>query len=56
MLGYTEDDLEVMINSIYEAKLFYIKYQSDLVDKMPLIRNLEGTIDFLQGILVEGRI
>lgn len=56
MLGYTEEDVQRMINAVHDAKLFYLRYPSDLMDKQPLRGNLEDTVSFLQGILEEGHI
>ena len=54
MLGYTKDDLDRMINAIHDAKLFYLRTPSDLIDKQPLIKDLEDTVSFLQGLWAEG--
>ena len=54
MLGYTAEDLDRMTNAVHDAKLFYIRTPSDLIDKEPLIKNLEMTISFLQGLWAEG--
>jgi len=54
MLGYTKTDIDNMINSVHDIKLFYIRTPSDLIDKEPLIKNLEMTISFLQGLWSEG--
>ncbi len=37
MLGYTESDLNRMINAIHDAKLFYLRTPSDLMDKTELL-------------------
>ena len=54
MLGYTKDDLDEMINSVHDAKLFYIRTPSDLMDKSLLTEGLLKTNDFLQGLWAEG--
>lgn len=54
MLGYTESDINEMINSVHDAKLFYMRYPSDLLDKTLLVNGLLKTNDFLQGLLAEG--
>ena len=54
MLGYTKEDLDRMINAIHDAKLFYLRTPSDLIDKMPLRKDLEDAVDFLQGLWAEG--
>ena len=54
MLGYTEDDLNRMINAIHDSKLFYLRYPSDLIDKAPLRKDLEDAVSFLQGLWAEG--
>jgi len=54
MLGYTEDNLDDMINAIHDSKLFYLKYPSDLMDKTELRTDLEMAISFLQGLRAEG--
>ena len=54
MLGYTEEDLNRMINAVHDAKLFYLRTPSDLIDKKPLIKDLEDAVSFLQGLWAEG--
>lgn len=54
MLGYTESDLYRMINAVHDAKLFYLKHPSDLMDKTQLRSDLEDTVSFLQGLWAEG--
>jgi len=54
MLGYTKDDLDEMINSVHDAKLFYLRTPSDLMDKSILTEGLLKTNDFLQGLWAEG--
>jgi hypothetical protein len=54
MLGYEMADVDEMINAVHDAKLFYLRSPSDLIDKQPLIDGLLKTIDFLQGLWAEG--
>ena len=54
MLGYTEDDLDRMINAIHDSKLFYLRTPSNLIDKKPLIKDLEMSVSFMQGLWAEG--
>ena len=54
MLGYTEDDLDRMINAVHDAKLFYLRTPSALIDKKPLIKDLEMAVSFMQGLWAEG--
>jgi hypothetical protein len=54
MLGYTAEDLDRMTNAVHDAKLFYLRTPSDLMDKEPLRKNLEDTVSFLQGLWAEG--
>jgi hypothetical protein len=54
MLGYTESDLNKMINAVHDAKLFYLRSPSDLMDKTQLVEDLEMTVSFLQGLWAEG--
>jgi len=54
MLGNDEVDLNRMIDAIHDAKLFYIRTPSDLIDKQPLIKDLEDAVSFLQGLWAEG--
>jgi len=54
MLGYTESDLNRMINAVHDSKLFYLRYPSDLMDKAPLRKDLEDAVSFLQGLWAEG--
>ena len=55
MLGYSKTDLDEMINSVHDAKLFYIR-NSDVeqVDQDSLIEGLLKTNDFLQDLWAEG--
>ena len=54
MLGYEKKDLDTMINSVHDAKLFYLRSPSDLMDKTQLRTDLEMTVSFLQGLWSEG--
>ena len=54
MLGYNESDLNRMINAVHDAKLFYLRTPSDLIDKAPLRRDLQDAVSFMQGLLAEG--
>jgi len=54
MLGYTESDLNRMINAVHDSKLFYLRTPSDLIDKESLVKSLEKTVSFLQGLWAEG--
>jgi hypothetical protein len=54
MLGYQQEDLDKMINAVHDAKLFYLRHPSDLMDKTQLRSDLEDTVSFLQGLWSEG--
>ncbi len=54
MLGYTLEDLNKMINAVHDSKLFYLRAQSDLMDKSQLRTDLEMANSFLQGLWAEG--
>jgi hypothetical protein len=54
MLGYDVDDLNRMINAVHDAKLFYLRSPSDLMDKAPLKKDLEDVVSFMQGLWAEG--
>ena len=54
MLGYEKKDLDTMINAVHDAKLFYLRSPSDLMDKTQLRNDLEMTVSFLQGLWAEG--
>ena len=54
MLGYEMADIDEMINSVHDAKLFYLRTPSDLMDKSILTEGLLKTNDFLQGLWAEG--
>ena len=54
MLGYTESDLNKMINAVHDAKLFYLRTPSDLMDKTELRNDLEMAVIFMQGLWAEG--
>ena len=54
MLGYNESDLNRMINAVHDAKLFYLRTPSDLMDKTELRKDLEDAVSFLQGLWAEG--
>ena len=54
MLGYTESDLNRMINAIHDSKLFYLRTPSDLMDKTELRTDLEMAVSFLQGLWADG--
>jgi len=54
MLGYEMADIDEMINSVHDAKLFYIRSASNLVDQSLMVNGLEKTVSFLQGLRAEG--
>ena len=54
MLGYELEDLNRMINAVHDAKLFYLRTPSDLMDKTELRTDLEMAVSFLQGLWAEG--
>jgi hypothetical protein len=54
MLGYTKTDLDRMINAVHDAKLFYLRTPSDLMDKEPLVKDLQDAVSFMQGLWAEG--
>lgn len=54
MLGYNQSDLNRMINAVHDSKLFYLRHPSDLMDKALLIKDLEDTVSFMQGLWAEG--
>ena len=54
MLGYTKEDLDRMSNAVHDAKLFYLRTPSDLMDKEPLRKDLEDAVSFFQGLWAEG--
>ena len=54
MLGYEMADIDEMINSVHDAKLFYLRYPSDLMDKTELRADLEMAVSFMQGLWAEG--
>jgi len=54
MLGYEMADINEMIHSVHDAKLYYIRTVSNLVDQKILVDGLQKTNDFLQGLWAEG--
>ena len=56
MLGYTANDIERFINAVHDAKLFYLRHPSDLMDKSQLRADLEETVSFMFGLLEEGHV
>lgn len=56
MMGYTAEDIERFINAVHDAKLFYLRHPSDLMDKSQLRADLEETVSFMFGLLAEGRV
>ena len=43
-----------MINAIHDVKLFYLRSPSDLMNKDPLVKDLEDAVSFMQGLWSEG--
>jgi hypothetical protein len=43
-----------MTDAIHDAKLFYLRTPSDLIDKEPLKKDLEEAVSFLLGLVAEG--
>jgi len=56
MLGYTVEDIDRMINAVHDAKLFYLRSPSDLMNKDPLVKDLEDVVSFFQGLIEEGHV
>lgn len=56
MLGYKVEDIDRMINAVHDVKLFYLHTPSDLIDKGPLLKDLQDVCDILDGLLVEGHV
>ena len=54
MLGYEMADVDRMINAIHDVKLFYLRSPSDLMNKDPLVKDLEDAVSFMQGLWAEG--
>ena len=54
MLGYSGYDLDRMTDAVHDAKLFYLRTPSDLIDKTELVKDLEMTVSFLQCLWAEG--
>ena len=57
MLGYTAKDLEEMIDSIHDVKLYYLVNKGKDMqqgDEDPIVDGLLKTMDFLQGLWAEG--
>ena len=54
MLGYKEEDLNRMINAVHDVKLFYLRSPSDLMNKDPLVKDLQDVVSFMQGLWAEG--
>jgi len=55
MLGYTESELDEMINSIHDAKLFYARHAEVIaLEEDPIFLGLLKANDFLQGLWAEG--
>ena len=54
MLGYSKDDIDRMTDAIHDAKLFYLRTPSDLIDKEPLKKDLEEAVSFLLCLVAEG--
>ena len=50
MLGYTEEDLNRMING-----LVYVSRRK-VVDREDISKAIDNTLDLLEGLLEEGRI
>ena len=50
MLGYKEEDIEEMING-----LVYVSRRK-VIDRDDISKSIDKTLDFLEGLLAEGRI
>jgi hypothetical protein len=51
LMGYTEDDVEKMKEHIYSA----IDYASNAKDQ-EVVEGCQNAIDFLDGLIIEGRV
>ena len=55
MLGYTQKDLQEMINSVHDAKIYYLNHADvNQGDEPAIVDGLLKTVDFLQGLWAEG--
>ena len=55
MLGYTQEDLDQMINAIHDSKIHYTFASPAVrIDEDPIVDGLLKAIDFLQGLWSEG--
>jgi hypothetical protein len=54
MLGYTQDDIVSMQDTISKAQKFYLRYPSDLMPKDKFISELEKVNEFFVGLWAEG--
>lgn len=54
MLGYSEEDIYKMQAAISIAHRFYLKYPSDLIDKVEVLNGLESANSFFDGLWAEG--
>ena len=54
MLGYDQEDINIMMESIETAKKFYLRTPSDLMDKTRITNGLELAQSFFDGLWAEG--
>jgi hypothetical protein len=54
MLGYDQEDILIIQESIETAKQFYLKHPSDLMDKTRITTGLEQANSFFDGLWAEG--
>jgi len=54
MLGYDQEDINIMMDSIETAKKFYLSHPSDLMDKTRISNGLELAQSFFDGLWSEG--
>ena len=55
LMGYTDVDVIKMKLAIERANGFILRYPSDIMDKTWL-DDLTNASDFLEGLLIEGRV
>ena len=54
MLGFDQEDINIMQECIETAKKFYLSHPSDLMDKTRITTGLEQANSFFDGLWAEG--
>jgi hypothetical protein len=55
LLGYTRNDIEIMMDAVHMSKLYYLHHEDiQQNEESTTVKGLLNTVDFFYGLLEEG--